>query len=183
MSQPFSQARCTCPVSTRRIACALLLSAISGACAKKDQGIDSTAAAVAAASTPTSEMSPQAKPDDQMQAVLDQLASMGGKPIELLAPAEARLQPTPAAAAALVAASKGKDTTSAVMVPGVTAVDRNIPGAAGNIPARVYTPDGAGPFPVIVYYHGGGWVIASKEVYDAGAARSRKRRWGGCRLC
>ncbi|MBC7468499.1 MAG: alpha/beta hydrolase, partial [Ramlibacter sp.] len=32
-----------------------------------------------------------------------------------------------------------------------------------------YTPDGAGPFPLIVYFHGGGWVIGDKQVYDGGA--------------
>ena len=48
-------------------------------------------------------------------------------------------------------------------------MDRTIQGAAGKIPARVYTPEGPGPFPVIVYFHGGGWVIANKDVYDAGA--------------
>jgi acetyl esterase len=55
------------------------------------------------------------------------------------------------------------------LVPGVTSVDRQIPGAAGSLPARVYTPAGAGPFPVVVYFHGGGWVIADKQVYDGGA--------------
>ena len=34
---------------------------------------------------------------------------------------------------------------------------------------RIYTPKTAGPFPVIVYFHGGGWVIADKDVYDGGA--------------
>jgi acetyl esterase/lipase len=29
---------------------------------------------------------------------------------------------------------------------------------AGDIPARGYTPEGEGPFPVIVYHHGGGWA-------------------------
>lgn len=33
--------------------------------------------------------------------------------------------------------------------------------------ARVYTPAGEGPFPVTVYYHGGGWVIADLDTYDA----------------
>ncbi|MGI9090711.1 MAG: alpha/beta hydrolase, partial [Gemmatimonadaceae bacterium] len=28
---------------------------------------------------------------------------------------------------------------------------------------------GNGPFPVVVYYHGGGWVIGSIDAYDAGA--------------
>ena len=27
------------------------------------------------------------------------------------------------------------------------------------IPVRIYTPAGEGPFPVILYYHGGGWVL------------------------
>jgi acetyl esterase/lipase len=47
--------------------------------------------------------------------------------------------------------------------------DIMIPGPAGDIPARVYTPEGEGPFPVIVYYHGGGWVVANIDVYDASA--------------
>lgn len=64
---------------------------------------------------------------------------------------------------------KGKDTSPAALVPGVTSVDRDIQGATGNIPARIYTPDGVGPFPVVVYFHGGGWVIADKQVYDGGA--------------
>ncbi len=35
---------------------------------------------------------------------------------------------------------------------------------------RIFTPKaGSGPWPVVVYYHGGGWVIADKNVYDAGA--------------
>jgi acetyl esterase len=55
------------------------------------------------------------------------------------------------------------------LVPGVTSVDREIADAAGNMPARIHTPDGAGPFPVIVCFHGGGWVIANQEVYDGGA--------------
>ena len=37
----------------------------------------------------------------------------------------------------------------------------------GEIPLRVYTPAGAGPFPLLVYFHGGGWVIGSIETHDA----------------
>ncbi len=48
--------------------------------------------------------------------------------------------------------------------------DRPIPGPAGDIPVRVYTPAGSGPFPVIVFFHGGGWVICSLETHD-GLAR------------
>ncbi|WP_255507976.1 alpha/beta hydrolase [Lysinibacillus sp. BW-2-10] len=35
------------------------------------------------------------------------------------------------------------------------------------IKIRLYTPIGEGPFPVIIYYHGGGWVLNSIETSDA----------------
>ncbi len=110
-----------------------------------------------------------AKADAQMQAVLDQLASMGGKPIETLTAAEARKQPTPTDAVMALLKAQGKSTAPEALVPGVTSHDRTIPGPGGPLPVRIYTPAGAGPFPVVVYYHGGGWVIADKQVYDGGA--------------
>lgn len=109
------------------------------------------------------------KADADMQAVLDALAGLNGKPIENLEPAEARKQPTPTDAVMVVLKQQGKDTAPTALVPGVTSEDRQIPGAAGSLPARIYTPSGAGPFPVIVYFHGGGWVIADRIVYDGGA--------------
>lgn len=110
---------------------------------------------------------PMATPEPQMQAVLDQLASLGGKPIETLTATEARQQPTPTDAVKKVLEMQGKPTTPD---PAVASVDRNITTSTGSLPLRIYTPkSGGGPFPVIVYYHGGGWVIADKEVYDGGA--------------
>ena len=41
------------------------------------------------------------------------------------------------------------------------------PGPAGGVPARVYTPAGEGPFPLCVYFHGGGWVIGDLDSQDA----------------
>ncbi|PGY13207.1 esterase [Bacillus sp. AFS031507] len=35
------------------------------------------------------------------------------------------------------------------------------------INARIYTPKGDGPFPIFVYYHGGGWVLGDLETSDA----------------
>src|SRR5690625_1718145 len=35
------------------------------------------------------------------------------------------------------------------------------------INARIYTPEGEGPFPIFVYYHGGGWVLGDIETSDA----------------
>lgn len=42
----------------------------------------------------------------------------------------------------------------------------NIETAHGDIPLRIYQPPGEGPFPVVMYYHGGGWVIGDLDVYD-----------------
>jgi acetyl esterase len=43
---------------------------------------------------------------------------------------------------------------------------RYIPGPTAELPVRIYTPEGEGPFPVIVYYHASGWVILNVEVCD-----------------
>ncbi|GII84264.1 putative lipase/esterase [Sphaerisporangium siamense] len=42
-------------------------------------------------------------------------------------------------------------------------VDTVFPGPAGEVPIRVYTPEGEGPFPVFVWFHGGGWTIGSLD--------------------
>ncbi|HEX3608859.1 MAG TPA: alpha/beta hydrolase [Solirubrobacterales bacterium] len=46
--------------------------------------------------------------------------------------------------------------------------DITIPGPAGEIPARLYVALGAPrpPQPLLVYYHGGGWVIGDLETHD-----------------
>ncbi len=45
--------------------------------------------------------------------------------------------------------------------------NRTVPGPDGPVPIRIYTPQGSGPFPVMVFYHGGGWVIGSIDSHDA----------------
>ncbi|EYB67202.1 alpha/beta hydrolase [Deinococcus phoenicis] len=44
--------------------------------------------------------------------------------------------------------------------------NRTIPGPAGELPIRVYTPQGQGPFPLVVYFHGGGWTICTLDTHD-----------------
>jgi acetyl esterase len=127
-------------------------------------------APAAMAATPAATPSAAAAPADKdMQAVLDALGAMNPKPIEKLSAAEARKQPSPADAVKAVLKKQGMSTDPKKLVPGITSKDTTIPGPAGKLPTRIYTPDGAGPFPVIVYYHGGGWVIANKAIYDGGA--------------
>ena len=105
-----------------------------------------------------------AKPNEQMQAVLDQLAALHPRPITELPAPVARKQPSPADAVKALLKKQGKSTAPE---PVGSVVNRMIPGAAGPIPVRIYTPKGTGPFPVVVYYHGGGWVIANLDTYDA----------------
>ena len=44
--------------------------------------------------------------------------------------------------------------------------DVSIPGPNGEIPVRIYTPEGHRPHPLLVYFHGGGWVIGNLETHD-----------------
>jgi acetyl esterase len=45
--------------------------------------------------------------------------------------------------------------------------EMRIPGPGGEIPIRVYWPTEDGPLPVLVFYHGGGWVIGDLETNDS----------------
>ena len=45
-------------------------------------------------------------------------------------------------------------------------VDGRLPGAAGPLTYRVYRPAGAGPHPIVVYFHGGGWVLGGHDSDD-----------------
>ena len=111
-------------------------------------------------------MAATSKPDPEMKTVLDALASLGGKPIETLSPEEARKQPTPADAVKKVLTQQGK---SSAPEPVGKVENRTIPGPAGQIPIRIYWPQGSGPFPIVFYIHGGGWVIANLDTYDSSA--------------
>ena len=104
-----------------------------------------------------------------MKAVLDALTSLHGKPIEKLSPAQARKQPGPPQAVAALLKKQGKPTDPEAVG---SVKDSTVPGPAGPVPVRVYTPADSGtaaPLPVIVYFHGGGWVIAGVQGYDASA--------------
>jgi acetyl esterase len=110
------------------------------------------------------------KPDPEMKDLLTTLAALGGQPIETLTPMEARSQPTMADAVNALLKKRGEDTDPSKLVPGVTAVDATFPAQDGTqLNATLYTPNGPGPFPAVVYFHGGGWVIGNRQVYDASA--------------
>src|SRR5699024_2206539 len=53
------------------------------------------------------------------------------------------------------------------LAPVAKIVDQQIAVENDDIQIRIYTPEGNGPFPIFVYYHGGGWVIGDLEMVDA----------------
>ena len=52
------------------------------------------------------------------------------------------------------------------VIPVAGTEDITVPGGEGDLPARVYRPEGQGPFPTVVFFHGGGWVIGDLETHD-----------------
>ncbi len=115
--------------------------------------------------------------DKDMAAVLKTLSDLGAKPIDSRSVAEARAQPTPADAVKAVLKERGKDPVALMAAMKVSKKDVTYPTAGGTQPIRLYTPEGAGagPLPVIVYYHGGGWVIADIDTYEASAMALAKK--------
>lgn len=88
----------------------------------------------------------------QAQAVIDLMEEAGIDPTAL-EPAEVRaLFDLPA-------------TENPEEVSGID--DRTLVGPRGDIPVRIYSPEGAGPFPLLMYFHGGGFVIGNLETHDA----------------
>lgn len=165
-------------VFARQILCAsgLTLASIVTACGPSNRGASDSAVAMRYDSTAAGNSSPDSasgrtrslQPSSEQQGVLDALGSLGGKPIETLTAIEARQQPSPTDAVMAVLKKNGESIAPETVG---SVVNRTIPSTGGALPVRIYTPAGAGPFPVIVYYHGGGWVIATNDTYD-GSARA-----------
>ena len=103
--------------------------------------------------------------DPQAKAVLDQFASMGGPQLHEMSVAQAR-----ELILGMVALAGEPESIARIE-------NRTVPGPAGEIPIRIYTPVGTAPFPVLVYFHGGGWVIGNLDTHD-GICRSLANRVG-----
>jgi acetyl esterase len=95
--------------------------------------------------------------DAQVQLILDLINSLDLPPLAEQAPAEVR-------------AAYSAQAAMAPVVQDVAIVrDLTLPGAAGEVGARLYHPGGEPP--LIVFFHGGGWVIGDLETHD-GLCRS-----------
>jgi acetyl esterase len=91
--------------------------------------------------------------DQATTALLEQMAASGAKPLHEITPAEAR---------GLMTAMRGEETPGPDMA---SARDTRVRASGGFVPVRVLVPV-AQPRGVIVYYHGGGWVIGGLADFD-----------------
>ena len=92
--------------------------------------------------------------DPQVATLLQQLALVGAPKLPTLSPSEARKQ------AELILPLAGDP----IAVGSVRDISIPVDGAA--IGARVYAPESEGPHPVVVFFHGGGWVICNLDTHD-----------------
>lgn len=90
--------------------------------------------------------------DEQSRIFLESFNSLGLPSMETLTVEQAR---------AIVEAK-----TYSSNAPLTSVLEIAIPSDGHSIPARVYIPQGEGPFPVFVTYHGGGWIFGSLNVHD-----------------
>jgi cation diffusion facilitator CzcD-associated flavoprotein CzcO/acetyl esterase/lipase len=92
------------------------------------------------------------QPDVEM--VLEAMALMNLPSMESMSPVDARMF---------------SEMSSAVRPPGPEVgemLDGTLPGADGPLEYRLYRPSTPGPHPIVVYFHGGGWVIGSHTSDD-----------------
>jgi len=89
------------------------------------------------------------------QQFIDNLAAAGGPPIHTLSPAEARNVLADAQAGPI-----GK--------PAASIEDTTFPvGPTGKVPIRIVRPESArGVLPVVMYIHGGGWILGDRNTHD-----------------
>jgi acetyl esterase len=91
----------------------------------------------------------------EIRALLDQQAASGRPPLHRQSVAQARAFHNRDAAA-----------LNGEAAPVAAVADRAVPGPGGELPVRVYTPQGEAPFPIVVFFHGGGWVVGTLDSYD-----------------
>nr|ADR31550.1 EST1 [uncultured microorganism] len=94
--------------------------------------------------------------DPQVQNLLDQMAALNAPPMSTLTPDLVRM-----------GTKMQREAFPVEPEPVAQVVNGAIPGPAGEIPIRIYTPAGSGPFPALVFFHGGGWVICDLDTHDS----------------
>jgi acetyl esterase len=92
--------------------------------------------------------------DPQMKNLLDAMVAAEVPAFHTLTPEEARKM------------TARRVAQGGPIEPVAKVEDRTIPGPGGDIPIRIYTPQGPGPFGALLYFHGGGWVVGDINMTD-----------------
>ncbi len=107
--------------------------------------------------------------DIDMKHVLDKWRGLHPKPLETLSPEDARRQSSPIDAAHELA----KDSHVSLVPTAISVQELTFQGPAGDpLKIKVYSPAGAAdgkPLPVVVFYHGGGFVLDNGAGSEASA--------------
>ncbi len=98
----------------------------------------------------------------QAEKLLRALAAQPGPPLHTLTPAQVR-------------ESNSIAQWVAPYEPAASTKDVTIASEHGSIPARLYTPSGTGPFPILIYFHGGGFVFGNLDQADHVCATLSRR--------
>ncbi|HKI99357.1 MAG TPA: alpha/beta hydrolase [bacterium] len=103
----------------------------------------------------------------EIQALLDFIASRGAPPLHECTPEEARIN---------MAKGRAVFVEGTVELPRVE--QRTLPAPAGPVPIRLYAATTGSPLPILVYFHGGGWVIGDLDSHDDACRRLAQQ--SGC---
>lgn len=108
------------------------------------------------------------EPNKQMQEVLDAFAKLNPLPIEAITPEAARELPELRDAALAVINQHGARRLIQGVIEPVWSVEHIlIPGPASLLTARIYRPNDATSLPLLLYFHGGGFVLGNLNTYDS----------------
>ncbi|MDP3294572.1 MAG: alpha/beta hydrolase [Nevskia sp.] len=92
----------------------------------------------------------------QVQGFLGTLAAAGAQPFHTMEPAQAR---------------QAINMLMSMMPPSAAQIasvrDSHIAGPSSELKLRIYSPNGKGPFPILMYFHGGGFVIGDLDTFDS----------------
>jgi len=93
--------------------------------------------------------------DPEANVLLSTLQQGGDVPLESLSPEDARIVST-----------ELFDTLSGEKKEMHSVKNVSIKLTGRDINIRIYSPEGRGPFPALVYFHGGGWVVGNLDTHD-----------------
>src|SRR6186997_246470 len=112
--------------------------------------------------------------DLQAQTYLDRVAALGLPPVQTLTPQENRR------VRARLLDLRRELAGGRTAEPVARVEERRVPVNGGSVAARIYVPEGGGPFPVLVYFFGGGFIMGSIDAVDE-ACRAMAHR-SGCMI-